>query len=139
MRISDWSSDVCSSDLRLRTRAFPWLFASMWFAAVANSAAADLTQIPAATQRPIDFGKEIQPIFEASCYQCPGPEKAEAGLRLDARAGALTEGEAGGAIVRGTGAERRQVQGINGVSADAAPIATTAGETKPGKIYNLST
>ncbi|HWC01098.1 MAG TPA: c-type cytochrome domain-containing protein, partial [Bryobacteraceae bacterium] len=31
----------------------------------------------------VDFTKDIQPIFEKSCYGCHGPKQQMAGLRLD--------------------------------------------------------
>src|SRR5690348_14536599 len=37
----------------------------------------------------IDFAKQIQPIFEKSCYSCHGPKQQMAGLRLDTRSSAF--------------------------------------------------
>src|SRR2546430_17612723 len=34
--------------------------------------------LPAAASRPIDFVKDIQPIFASHCYGCHGPDKQEA-------------------------------------------------------------
>ena len=40
-------------------------------------------QLPAASQRQVDFAKDIQPIFQAKCYSCHSAEEQEGGFRLD--------------------------------------------------------
>lgn len=49
----------------------------------------------------MDFEKEVQPIFEAHCYDCHGPEKQKASFRLDLKAAAFKGGSEGVAIVPG--------------------------------------
>jgi len=48
-----------------------------------------------ATAGPIDFQRDIQPIFAEHCTECHGPDKAKGGLALSTRAGALKELESG--------------------------------------------
>jgi hypothetical protein len=36
-----------------------------------------------------DFAKDVQPIFEKSCYSCHGPKQQMGGLRLDSKTLAL--------------------------------------------------
>ncbi|HWE39848.1 MAG TPA: PSD1 and planctomycete cytochrome C domain-containing protein [Isosphaeraceae bacterium] len=61
---------------------------------------------PAAAQsQAIDFDRDIRPIFEARCYDCHGPKKQKADLRLDDRAAALRGGADGPVIVPGKGAD----------------------------------
>lgn len=60
--------------------AFPW-------AAIVSAAA------------PVDFVKEIQPIFSSRCYDCHGAAKQESALRLDSRENAFKGGYHGPAIV----------------------------------------
>ena len=43
---------------------------------------------------PVDFLREVRPIFEAKCFKCHGPEKQKSGFRLDASQVALHGGEA---------------------------------------------
>ena len=53
---------------------------------------------------PIDFNRDIRPIFSDHCYACHGPDqnKRKAGLRLDQKEGAFKELDSGGfAIVPG--------------------------------------
>jgi Protein of unknown function (DUF1549)/Protein of unknown function (DUF1553)/Planctomycete cytochrome C len=52
-------------------------------------------------QRPVDFKRQIEPIFERSCYQCHGAKKAMGQLRLDGKESVLKGGISGAAIIPG--------------------------------------
>ncbi len=67
--------------------------------------AADLSKLSPAATRPIDFTRDVQPIFEASCWSCHGAKNQESGFRLDDRAAALQGGDHGRVIVPGKSAE----------------------------------
>ena len=70
------------------------LRASFLFIAAATSVAApDVSKLPPPSQRTVDFGKDIQPIFEAKCVKCHGAEKQKSEYRLDVKSIALTGGE----------------------------------------------
>lgn len=43
----------------------------------------------------VDFGRDIQPLFEQHCYKCHGPDKEKGGLRLDVRESAFKAAESG--------------------------------------------
>ena len=58
-----------------------------------------------APPRKVDFVRDIQPIFKASCVECHGPEKPKARFRLDSKAHALQGGIGGKSILPGKGAE----------------------------------
>ncbi len=49
--------------------------------------------IQAASAAPVDFLREVRPIFEQHCYSCHGEEKQKSGLRLDVKQSALHEGD----------------------------------------------
>ena len=53
----------------------------------------DITKLPPPVTRPIDFVRDVRPIFEENCYSCHGPDKQKSGYRLDDKDGALTGGE----------------------------------------------
>ena len=74
-----------------------------------------MTKLPPAASRTVDFAKDIQPIFEATCWKCHGPAKQESGLRLDQRMSALQGGEHGPAIVPGKSADSLLVQAVAGL------------------------
>ena len=48
---------------------------------------------------PVDFVRDIKPIFQTQCYECHGAKKSKNGLRLDLRTAAFTGGDGGPAIV----------------------------------------
>ena len=49
----------------------------------------------------IDFAKDIQPILQANCYKCHGPNAQLSGLRLDSKQAAIAGGSLGKDIVPG--------------------------------------
>jgi mono/diheme cytochrome c family protein len=91
------------------------------FAAVRTDAALPpekLAQLPPAATRPIDFARDIQPIFEASCVQCHGRGKAKGSFSLETRADFLAGGDAGPAVVAGKSASSLVVEMISGLNPD---------------------
>ena len=82
---------------------------------LAGRAAVDVSKLPPAATRTVDFTKDIQPIFEATCWNCHGPKKEESGFRLDQRATALKGGERGGDIVPGKSAESLLIHAVSGL------------------------
>src|SRR6266436_6506458 len=82
--------------------------------------AADLAKLPAPATRSIDFAKDIQPIFINSCYECHGPEKQKAGLRLDQKTAALKGGDSGPILAAGKSAESLLIKVVAGLKEDIA-------------------
>ena len=58
-----------------------------------------------ATSRKVGFQKDIQPIFEKSCYSCHGPNMQMSGLRLDTKQSAFAGGKSGKVILPGKASE----------------------------------
>ena len=54
---------------------------------------------------PVDFLRDIRPIFQARCFSCHGPIKQKGDLRLDRKETALKGGESGPVIVAGKSGE----------------------------------
>jgi mono/diheme cytochrome c family protein len=77
-----------------------------------------LAQLPAPATRPIDFAKDIQPIFEASCVQCHARGKDKGGFSLETRADFLEGGESGVVAVAGKSAESYVVEMISGLNSE---------------------
>src|SRR6476469_2942740 len=92
---------------------------SFWLALLCGSCswsfAADSGTLPPPVSRPVDFAREIQPIFAERCFGCHGPKKQEAEFRLDAKEVALKGGELGPAIVPGKSAESLLIKFVAGV------------------------
>jgi mono/diheme cytochrome c family protein len=79
-----------------------WACGVLWFSGVAVAGAAlDVSKLPPAATGAVDFGRHIQPLFEASCWKCHGSEKQKSGFRLDNRDSALAGGEHGRDILPG--------------------------------------
>jgi cytochrome c553 len=78
----------------------------------------DLAKLPPASGRPIEFVRDVQPIFAGSCYGCHGEQKQKSGLRLDVKGIAFKGGEDGPVIVPGRGAESLLVQLVAGLDPD---------------------
>ncbi len=84
-----------------------------------------------AAGKKVNFQRDIEPIFAASCTKCHGAEKPQAGLRLDSEAAALRGSISGSIVVPGKSAESlliKRLSGFNGVppmplGADPLPAA----------------
>ncbi|MCI0747097.1 MAG: PSD1 and planctomycete cytochrome C domain-containing protein [Verrucomicrobia subdivision 3 bacterium] len=81
--------------------------------AAAGAAEIDLSKLPAAVTRTVDFAKDVHPIFAQSCYGCHGPKRQEAALRFDVKAEALKGSENGPVIVPGKSAESRIIHAVS--------------------------
>ncbi len=75
----------------------------------------DLSRLPAAAQRRVDFVQDIQPVLSAHCYSCHGPDKQENELRWDTKASALKGGSSGPAIIPGKSGESRMIHLVSGL------------------------
>lgn len=74
----------------LKASCIVWLIASLQLLAVEPSRG---------DQQPVDFVRDVKPIFEARCLSCHGGGMQEGGLRLDSRSHALAGGDSGLVIV----------------------------------------
>ena len=94
----------------------------------AAAAEADLAKLPPAATRPVDFAKDIEPLFANNCYSCHGAKKQESALRLDQKAGAMKGGDEFGAkaIQPGKSAESVLIQAAR---AAATPFPSASGAT----------
>jgi len=103
------------SDAALAGRHVKTFFA-MLGALAAGVLAAAPPAAPAAG--PVEFVRDIQPIFAQHCYSCHGPEKPKGGLRLDRKPDALAGGDSGRVIVPGRSAASLLVHLVGGLDPD---------------------
>ena len=68
----------------------------------------------AAFAAPVDYVREVKPIFAEHCYRCHGASQQKGELRMDTAALALKGGENGAAFKAGKSAESLIVQAIKG-------------------------
>ena len=66
----------------------------------------------------VDFIRDVQPIFEANCNVCHGPDKQKGQLRLDARHLAVNGGRSRSAIVPGSGGQSTLISRVLGQGVD---------------------
>ncbi len=94
---------------RIRAGAFALLFVIVSSRSTLRAQALDVASAK------VDFLRQIQPIFESSCYGCHGPKMQMAGLRLDEKTGAFAGGQSGAVILPGKSADSplyRRVAGL---------------------------
>src|SRR6266567_2175781 len=89
------------------------------WATSAAIAGVDLSRLPAAASREIDFSKDIQPILESSCLKCHEGDKAKGKLLLDTRAHALKGGDNGPDIIPGDSTKSPLIHFIAGLVEDS--------------------
>lgn len=70
----------------------------------------------AADSSPVDYVRDIKPIFSKHCAECHGADKQRAGLRLDTAASALRGGNSGPALTPGKSGESLLVKAITGTA-----------------------
>lgn len=75
-------------------------------------------ELPPTAERRVDFVRDVQPILQAHCWSCHGPEQREGGLRLDVRRDALVGGDSGGVIVPYDGNGSQLVRYVAGAEPD---------------------
>jgi mono/diheme cytochrome c family protein len=75
--------------------------------------------IAAEASDPVDFVRDVRPIFIAHCYDCHGPQAQESGFRLDRKAAALAGGDRGEpTIIAGNSADSPLWQFVSGADPD---------------------
>lgn len=77
-----------------------------------------LTQLPAPSAAKVDFARDIQPIFEASCLQCHGRGKAKGAFSIETRSDFMLGGDTGAPAIAGKSAESLVVEMVSGLSPD---------------------
>ncbi len=100
-----------------------WLAAVLWLGGswacfAADSAETSPPGLPSAAVRPVDFVKDLEPLFAERCYDCHGEKKQESGLRADSRDALLKGGDNGPSLVVGKSAESILVQVLADTHAD---------------------
>jgi mono/diheme cytochrome c family protein len=78
----------------------------------------DISKIPPAALDPMDFQRDIQPIFAKACLSCHCADKQKGGLRLDDGAEAIKGSNSGPVYKPGDGAHSRLIHVVAGLDAD---------------------
>jgi len=97
-------------------KLFPAL---LLLANVSLALAAPKGELPPAANRPVDFVKDIQPLFEAACIKCHAKGKDKGGFSLETRERFLKGGDLDAGAVIGKSAESNVVQLVAGLDPDS--------------------
>lgn len=91
----------------------------------------------AAQAAPVDFVREVRPIFEKHCYECHAGQKQKSGLRLDIKSEALKGGDNHGPdIVPGKAADSPLIHFL--VTDDEDELMPPKGRLSPSEIETLT-
>ncbi|MBM3876615.1 MAG: hypothetical protein FJ386_07845 [Verrucomicrobia bacterium] len=82
------------------------------------SAPPDFSKLPPASEAPVEFARDIQPIFEKSCLRCHGAARPKGRFRLDNAASALKGGAGGVALIPGHSARSPLIHYVAGLVED---------------------
>jgi hypothetical protein len=80
-----------------------------------------LSACPLRADEPIDYLRDVKPIFAKHCTMCHGTLKQRGDLRLDTAAHAMQGGNSGAAIVAGKSGASRLMQAVTGAK-DVKPM-----------------
>src|SRR4051812_48301112 len=72
----------------------------------------------AAPAQSIDYTRDIEPIFKTYCYECHGPKKARARLRLNTPESIRRGGESGAIVTPGKSGDSLMVHRVLGLDGD---------------------
>src|SRR5580658_784264 len=85
------------------------------------------------SEKPVDFEKQVRPMFVAHCVKCHGPADSQSGLRLDRFDLVLKGGDRGAAVIPGKAARSLMIQALRG-QGDLTPMPAEAPRFAPQKI-----
>ncbi len=102
------------------------LMALLGLLAAGPSPASGDDELPPPATRPVDFERDIQPLFARYCLTCHDGQKRRGGLRLDHRPDALAGGDSGPAFEAGKSGESLLIEKVAGL--DPASVMPPKGE-----------
>jgi Protein of unknown function (DUF1549)/Protein of unknown function (DUF1553)/Planctomycete cytochrome C len=102
-------------------RFLPFLSALSLVAGIPDAAraASPEEKLPPPADRPVDFQKDIEPLFEAACIKCHAKGKDKGGFSLETRERFLKGGETDAGAVVGKSGDSLIVQMVAGIDPDS--------------------
>src|ERR1700690_4038181 len=79
---------------------------------------AEIAKLPPPATHPVDFEKDIKPLFEAACIKCHAKGKDKGGLSIETREAFIKGGDTGPAAEVGKSAESLMVVAVSGLDPD---------------------
>jgi len=96
---------------------FLWLAAN--HATFAKLTPDQVQSLPAPASHPVDFGRDIKPIFDKSCIKCHGRGRSKGGFKLDTQETVLKGGDSGPAVSQGNSGESLLIELVSGLNPDS--------------------
>jgi mono/diheme cytochrome c family protein len=93
----------------------PLLILTLLSAAARALTPAEIASLPAPASHAVDFVREIQPLFEASCVVCHAKGKVKGGFSIETRELLVSGGDSGPGAIVGRSAESLVVEMVAGV------------------------
>lgn len=100
----------------------------------ADTPTVDVSKLPPAATRKVDYEKDIKPILETACFRCHGPESPKSRLNLTTQETALKGGRRGVDIVPKQSAQSPLIHYISGVIEELHMPPGTAKALTPNEI-----
>lgn len=75
----------------------------------------DVSKLPLPVARPVDFVREVYPIFKESCISCHGPEKQKGKYRMDSREATFKDTDYGPTVVTGKSEQSSLIHMVAGL------------------------
>src|SRR5215831_13155292 len=75
-----------------------------------------LLAIGRSSAEPVDYARDVKPIFARHCYVCHGADKQRAGLRLDTGQAARKGSDSGPVLVPGKSSESKLIRAVTGAA-----------------------
>jgi mono/diheme cytochrome c family protein len=84
-------------------------------------------------EKPVDFERQVRPLFVAHCLKCHGPNESQSGLRLDRYDLVRKGGDRGPSVAPGKAEKSLLLQALRG-QGELTPMPAEAPRLAPGKI-----
>src|SRR6266853_1131120 len=87
---------------------------------------------------PVDYLRDVKPIFAKHCTQCHGADKQKSGLRLDTAASIRKGGDGGEVMVPGKSNQSRLIIAVRGGDPDVASMPPKGDKLKRDEIASIA-
>ncbi len=110
---------VATSGLVVLAAACAWIVpVTNSMAHNADDPAAIADRLPPPAKIQVDFSRDVKPLFAKYCLNCHGPDKQQAGLRLDVQGDAVRGGDSGAAFEVGKSGGSLLIKYVAGLDPD---------------------
>jgi mono/diheme cytochrome c family protein len=84
------------------------------FSALGRLTSEQIAKLPPPASTPVDFARDVKPIFDSACVKCHGKGKDKGGFSLETRGSFMKGGDSGTPIVPGKSAQSLIIELVSG-------------------------